>query len=556
MIRWLALCGLSLAATMTLMTNGFVQDDLPIVAENTAIHTLGTLPQVFGQPYWPPPYPPDLYRPAALTFFGLQWAVGGGSPVAFRIVSMILLVLTVTAVWRLGTRLCGGLGGWVAAALFAVHPVHVEANALAVNQGELVVTLITVVATLLYLRAIDQTDGRLSTQTTFALLVLYGIGMLFKETGTMLPAVLVLAAVLPMEKGISVRERLTRLRPTLLGLVLVASLVGLARDRALGGNLKGSFTAEALAEQTMVGRAHTMLGVYPAVARLLVWPHHLQADYSPQEFVSAETIGPDQLLGLGLLAGGLLIAVIGIRRQPALTFALGWIAIGYFPVSNILVPAGITLAERTLFLPSVGAALLGGMVAANWPRTRLAIIMGAVLLAGLLLAGVSRSSSRNRVWSDERTLVTQTLIDAPLAYRTHRGMAILFFSIKEQELGERLYRRALELHPQLEVAGWELADQYRLAGMCEPAVPLYRRALERIPEQAAPRGSLIACLAWLGRYDEARIEAVVGLGIGIRRELFARWRLEVLAAQERQAPAQTVRLVTPPADPSERRRSW
>src|SRR5688572_33056300 len=96
--------------------------------------------------------------------------------------------------------------------------------------------------------------------------------------------------------------------------------------------------------------------------RLLFWPADLQGDYSPAEIVAQYTWGGGATLGLLLLVGMALAAVAARRRAPAITFGIAWMAIALIPVHNVLVPTGVVLAERTLFLASVGAMLaLGGV---------------------------------------------------------------------------------------------------------------------------------------------------------------------------------------------------
>jgi protein O-mannosyl-transferase len=230
--------------------------------------------------------------------------------------------------------------------------------------------------------------------------------------------------------------------------------------------------------------------------------------------------------------------------------------IGYFPVSNVLIPSGIVLAERTLFLPSVGIVLVAGLLAAAWPTSRAMRGIGVAVVFGLVAAGVARSASRHTVWRDQAVLIRQTLIDAPLAYRPHRSMAKMLFNVDEVALGERYYREALRLYPPLHVAGWELADEYRKRGLCEPALPLYREALEIQPNQPGARAAYLACLAWLGDHAAAREQATAGMAYGTRRELFAGWRIEVGTAEAAGIGPGVLRLTAPPTDPEERRAVW
>ena len=65
------LIALSLVSSVTSLGNKFVQDDRPIISENTLVHSL-RIWHLFTQAYWPSPYPRELYRPFTST---LIWAM-------------------------------------------------------------------------------------------------------------------------------------------------------------------------------------------------------------------------------------------------------------------------------------------------------------------------------------------------------------------------------------------------------------------------------------------------------------------------------------------------
>jgi protein O-mannosyl-transferase len=312
---------LAIAASATTLPNQFNQDDIPIILTNEAVHQLGTLWRAWAEPYWPAPFPPELYRPVAIVLFGLQWAIGDGAPIVFRLASLVMYVAATVLVWRLGVRLVGPTGGWIAAALFAVHPVHVEAVAVAVNQGELLVAIALLWATERYLAA-RLSSGRVPTRTAVGIVVATTVAMFAKETAVVLPGILILVEMTVVRDG-TLRQRLAAVRPVVLGLVLATVTMAAIRDRVLAGDLKGTFTAESIAGQDMRGRAVTMAGVVPEVARLLVWPDHLRADYTPQEIPPGTAIGAKQVLGLGIAAAVVAIGLLGLRFAPVLAFALG-----------------------------------------------------------------------------------------------------------------------------------------------------------------------------------------------------------------------------------------
>lgn len=146
-------------------------------------------------------------------------------------------------------------------------------------------------------------------------------------------------------------------------------------------------------------------------------------------------MGDPQTLGLAII---LLIAFLAWRlrhRSPLFTFGVAWTAIGLLPVSNVLVPTGIMLAERTLITPSVGAMLavvaLGSMAvrAVGVQRRTVARRAGYAVLAIVLVMGITRSFSRHQIWRNQLILWRQTVIDAPDGYRGRVALGALMLGM-------------------------------------------------------------------------------------------------------------------------------
>ncbi len=541
---------LALAASVLCLPNQWCQDDRPIIAFNSTLHSLSHAWTIFTHAYWPEPFPQELYRPLTSLALAVQWIVGGGSPVAFRIGSILLYVAATWAVYQVARRLLTPAGAVVAAALFAVHPVHTEAVAVAVNQAEL---WVVVLLGWLVVRYVDR--RRAGTALDARWIVVTAVGyyaaILFKESAAVLPGLLLAVELLAVDDPRPWRERLAALRPFGLVLVLMVTLAIAARTTVLG-NAKGTFTAEALVGHSLGTRALTMLGVVPQWLRLLIWPAHLQADYSPQVIVAATHWGWDQAFGAAILVAVVAAAWWCRRRRPAVTIGILWMAVALFPVSNVLVPTGIVLAERTLFLASAGTVLAAAdVLAAAAARLYAAGAVGrAVTVACVAALGglaLMRSMSRDLVWHDQATLWRQTLSDAPLSYRAHYAYAQILFDAKLRRSAEYHYQRAMQLYP----PGWpvalDLADHYRLAGDCYPAIRLYQRVLRLDPYQTAARASLITCQVLTGDYLHAWREAKIGAQYGQQPKSFALYGAIADSALRVHARIGTVRL-PPPVD--------
>ena len=134
--------GLALLASISGITNQFAQDDFGIILKNAAVHDLRHGLRFFGEPYWPAPLPPELYRPMALLWYAVQWAIGAGSPLIFRIVSYLLYAGACLATLRLARLTLPAAAAFAVAALFAVHPVHVEVVASIENRKDMLAMLL------------------------------------------------------------------------------------------------------------------------------------------------------------------------------------------------------------------------------------------------------------------------------------------------------------------------------------------------------------------------------------------------------------------------------
>jgi protein O-mannosyl-transferase len=534
---------LVLASSATSLANGFAYDDRHIITDNPAVKNLANWWQLFGQPYWPAKAVASLYRPLTVLSFSLQWAAGRGSPAIFHVLNVLLYAGCCLAVLRLA-RLLLPLGpAWLVAAFFAVHPVHVEAVGNVVGQAELTVALCLVLATTIYVRA--RADGGVpGPGEVVGMLVLYAVGCLFKEQGVVLPALLAAAEMTVVRDARPWRARVASLRPFALALVMVALAYLAVRGRVVDG--VGDVPHPAFVNLPTPHRWLTMLGVVPEWARLLVWPAHLAADYSPQQIPIRTSLDLTAVLGLLLILAVIVLGVACARRAPVVTFGVLWLAVTMAPVSNFLLPTGIILAERTLFLPSLGFLLVVG-AAVPWAEASLraarplAARLAAALVILLIIAGAWRSADRQRVWKDNDAIFGSLLRDAPLNYKSHYAYGGMLFQRGDRKMGEREWQTAIALMPTHSGIYADLGNAYREAHLCEPAVAMYRKTLELEPSRATARAGLAACLLEMADFQGARREARRGYAYGTAMQTFrylARVADSVLVARAAGAPAQ------------------
>jgi tetratricopeptide (TPR) repeat protein len=517
--RWLyaAVAALALLASANSLANGFVYDDVALIVRSSRVHSWDAWWTEFARTYWPEG---DGYRPFTMLAWRAQWALGGGSPIAFHAMNVVLHVATSVAVLRLALLIMPAAAAGVAAALFAVHPVHVEAIASIVGQSELFVALALVIAVDVYVRARNQ--GVVSARAWTVIALLYAAACLFKEHAIVLPALLLAAEVTVVTDAGAMRQRFAQMRLPLLSLGVVAFAYLWARSAVMVDGIAGfrPFVVFQVLQLSAFDRVLTMIGAATEWFRLLLWPARLATQYSPPAIHIANGVSVELLPGVLLLFATLGLMAAAWKRKPVVAFGLAWTIIALLPASNFLVPAGFLIAERTLLLPSVGAmialasalAFLQDIVVAR----RLPAASVAAVVAMLLALGLARSVTRNRVWESDDRLWRQGVADAPDSYLAHFRLGLHLFATQRPAEGERHYRRSIELFPYDPLVVYSFAEQLRVAGRCDAALPLYGWLFKTQPESR--RGHLGRASCYLGarKYDDAQQDAIEWLKRGGR----------------------------------------
>ncbi len=518
---------LALAACVTSIGHDFTFDDRYVILLNDRVHTLHGWWRLYGETYWPKEIGGDGYRPLVMTLFALQWVLGGGAAWVFHLTNIILAVAAALAVYWCALAVLPRIAAVAAAALFAVHPVHVEVTGNMVGQSELLVATFLCIAIGIYIRARQR--GAPTARELAAILGLYALALLSKEHAIVLPALLAAAEFTVVRDAGWRWTKPMRVFALLLVTFSVAFLFVLGQvHKDIAGF--APYPAFLVLHMTALDRAFTMLTVIPRIGRLLVFPTHLSGDYAPTDVPIAHAFDVLQLPGLFMCVGIALLAFVLRRRSPVVSLGLFWVIIAFAPVSNLLVPAGFLIAERTLFFPSVGVVLVAGaVVAAILARDiRLERRVLAMATGVLLTLGLARSVDRQRVWKNNDVFFDQLVKDVPNSYRAHFLRARLVGAEgRYAEMG-REYYKAIGLFPYDVGMMMQVASDYHASGECRPVISILKWAFAVEPLVGDGRVPYVQCLAHEGDWAEARTAALTGLRLVRPNDVH---RLRALVAQ-------------------------
>jgi len=536
---------LAVATYANSLSNGFAYDDNLILPRNPATVS-GDWRSAAASPYQPDALTgAGLYRPLTSASFALEWLAFEGRPVGFHLSNVVVHASVSLMVLWLLLGWAPLVPAFLGAALFAVHPVHVEAVANVVGRGELYCAFFFLFAVVLYWRGGGWTGWKRGARL-LGIAFSYGLSLSSKEMGVTLPGVLLLLELArpwfedsQREEGQGSKEVEDRTRsggrsfwgrlwaeaPTYTLLLVVLSAYLIARWMVLG-TLKGEAVDPVFRLLTPGQRVLTSVSLWPQYLRLLLFPLDLVADYAPGVLFPAEGVTLEVGLGVLALAGLIALAARAFRVSPAMPLlgtGIFWFLLTLLPVSNLLFPTGVVLAERTLYLPSVGLAMAAASVAARFGPIWRGRIQWSGLAVVLALGGLmARSVLRNPTWRSTYTVLQTLNREHPESH-----LAFLNRGVGLEELGEfdkagPEFAMAVRLAPERYGTLTAAAGFLGAEGSWGEAEALLRRAQTIAPDRDDAYRLLAAQLLRQGRGREAHREALKGLArAGFHPDLWA-----------------------------------
>ena len=530
--RLLALGGLVLVAYSNSFQAALVFDNASAIGEDPRIReaTTENIESILKGRYWygngARAATTPWYRPLTTFSYLVNYAVlgNGPRPAGYHWVNLALHEVNVALVYALGVLIFGETApAWALAAIWGLHPLLTEAVTNIVGRADLLAAFGVLAGLLCHVKGASAA-GRRRVAWLAGLAAAQAVGLFSKENAAVLPGIMLLY-------DLTWPERATwRRRAAAYAAVALPFAAYFYLRSGLHTHMVIEFTENPLVSAGFWTARLTAVKVIGKYLWLFVWPARLSADYTYNAVPlfgwrvwnwedAKALIALAVCLGAALLA--VLLAVRWRRTGKPLLFFLVFFFVALSPTSNLIVLVGSTMAERFLYLPSVGLA--GCVVAAVYAlgqrrflkRPAAARVAWAAL--GLVcLAFTARTYARNFDWQDERSLWASTVEVCPGSARAHYNLGLALERLPD-ELPEAIaeYQAAVRIEPDFAEAHNNLGNALaQMPGRLPEAIAEYQAALRIRPDLAAVHYNLANTLARMpGRLAEAIAEYQAALRI-------------------------------------------
>lgn len=446
---------------------GFVFDDVSAILDNKDLHPSTPIKKLFQNDFWGTPMSEERshksYRPLTVLTFRLNFLFSELNAVSYHLLNLLLHAVVCVIFLKVCKLFLDNRTSLIAALLFAVHPIHTEAVTGVVGRAELLSSIFLLAAFLSYTKS-KGPDNSIVWTPIAAAVFLVAVATLCKEQGITVVGICCVYEVfiaqgytLPVLWGTAVQILLGKgsipysLLQTLLKLVVLmfsTLLLVVIRVQVIQSQLP-VFTRfdNPAAVSATPARQLTFNYLLPVNAWLVLNPSELCCDWTMGTIPLVESFLDGRNLAtlfFFCFLGNLVIYSVRYSGDSSKTVLMGLclMVLPFIPASNLFFPVGFVVAERVLYVPSMGFCIL---VAHGWKKlssksNRLKKLSW-IFLALVLFTHSVKTFNRNWDWESEYTLFMSAL-------KVNKNNAKLWNNVGHALENEKNYAKALKFFKQ------------------------------------------------------------------------------------------------------------
>jgi hypothetical protein len=404
----------------------------------------------------------------------LDGSIGGLDPRVFHLTNLILHLANTLLLFLVLDRMTGlPRRSAVTAALFAIHPLHVESVAWIAERKDVLSTLFMLLTLAAYVGYVE----RPGLARRLAVVLLFALGLMAKPMLVTLPVLLLLLDAWPLRRQGPWRRLMLEKAP-LFAMSIIAGVVTVVAQwqgetvRSLAAYPIGVRVANAIvATATYLGQA--------------IWPTGLAVFYPhPHASLAAATV-----IGSAVVLAAVTFWTIHVRRsRPYLLFGWAWYLVTLAPVAGIVQVGSQARADRYTYIPLIGI-FLGAVWAISDRFSDRPALLSGMTWAVLVMLGIG-AFVQVGTWRDSVTLFRHALAVTDDNAVAHNNLGTALLRLRLLSEAEEHFREAVRINPAFAEAHSNLGAALGRQGRTDEAIPEFERALELQPDYPEARLNL------------------------------------------------------------------
>jgi tetratricopeptide (TPR) repeat protein len=483
----------------------FVYDDIDQIVDNPWIRDMRNISTIFSKSVWsfqPGMLTSNYYRPLMHFVYMLNYHLFGLKPWGFHLVNILfhcgVTVLVFLVIRRLLPEQRASVSAaylsppFIAAMLFASHPIHTEAVTWIAGLPDVAFTFFYLLSFYLYILFRDGAKGG------YLLSILsFLVATLFKEPALTLPIMLIAYDYLMKKLDEPLFASIKRYLPY----VVVSGIYLLVRHLALGSFAPSESYPDLSTYQFIIN----VFPLFRDYIASLLWPFDLNVwhTFHPVSSLFEAKV----MISVVVVVLFFIVTMAAYRKNRLLFFSLLLIVVPLLPVFYIKAISGKPFAERYLYLPTVGFVFLVAIFLA-WAKEKLPQAANMIKVVFLVIVGLYAfgTITRNNVWLNSFNLWTDTVNKSPDSADVHHNLGIAYASKGQLDRAVAEFQETLRMKPDYVNAHKNLGVAYESQGQLDRAIAEFQETLRMKPNYALPHYCLGHLYAAQGQLDRAVAE--------------------------------------------------
>ncbi|ESO89299.1 hypothetical protein LOTGIDRAFT_210330 [Lottia gigantea] len=518
---------------------GFVFDDISAVVDNKDLRPHSPISRLFWNDFWGTPMNQERshksYRPLCVLTFRWNYLIHELEPLGYHLVNVLLHALTSIIFMVMCKEFVKEWTSFLAALLFAIHPIHTEAVTGVVGRAESLSSIFLLLAFITYSKS---TGYRQPIKWTplFVTVLLVTVAMLCKEQGITVIGICCVYEVFIAQRSsgselLDICKSLIQGKPAFpdwmktsiirAGFLVSSTLLLLfARIKVMGAQLPVFTNFDNPASTASFPARHlTYNYLLPVNFWLLLFPSELCCDWTMGTIPLIKSISDYRnIFTVIFYSCMILFAKYTLsgqsRRIRAVIISITFMVLPFIPASNLFFPVGFVVAERILYMPSMGFSMLvaiGFEILASKRKSIMYCLLGILLTTHSIKTFV-----RNIDWESEYSIFQAALKVNNRNAKLFNNVGHALEKVSEYERALTYFQKAVSVQPDDIGAHINVGRTYNNMNLSKEAEQSYRKAMDLFPPIIAGKSytariapnhlNVYLNLASLVSKDESRLE--------------------------------------------------